>query len=272
MIDLGKVNPGSTIRIPFGSYAGSTGASSATTNLAAADVLIFKDGSATERASTAGITVTADFDTRTGLNLIEINLGDNTTAGFYAAGSEYIVMIGDVTIDTQTVRFPLARFRIGYPQAMIDTTIASLSSQTSFTLAAGPAEDDALNGCWAIIHDVASAVQLAMARIDDYTGSTKTVTLAAGASFTAAASDNISILPKTAPTVADIVQTALAESYRADGATGSIVQMLYEIVARLGESSISGTTMTTKRIDGSTTAATYTLDSATTPTSITRAS
>lgn len=64
---------------------------------------------------------------------------------------------------------------------------------------------------------------------------------------------------------------ALTESYRADGSTGTFAQLLYEIIAHLGESSISGTTKTTKRIDGSTTAATYTLDSATTPTSITRA-
>lgn len=195
MIDLGTVKPGSTIRVPFGSYAGATGASSATTGLAVGDVLIFKDGSATERASTAGFTVTADFDSRTGLNLIAIDLSDNTTAGFYAAGSEYIVMIGDVTIDSQTVRFPLARFRIGMQGATLDTTIATLSTQTSFTLAAGPAEDDALNGCVAYIHDVASAAQGGFAQIVDYVGSTRTVTLAAGTTFTAAATDNISILP-----------------------------------------------------------------------------
>ncbi len=64
---------------------------------------------------------------------------------------------------------------------------------------------------------------------------------------------------------------ALTEAYRADGATGTFTQLLYEIVAHLGESSISGTTKTTKRIDGTTTAATYTLNDATTPTSITRA-
>lgn len=71
--------------------------------------------------------------------------------------------------------------------------------------------------------------------------------------------------------VADILSTALTEAYRADGSTGTLTQLLYEIIAHLGESSISGTTKTTKRIDGTTTAATYTLDSATTPTSITRA-
>ena len=64
---------------------------------------------------------------------------------------------------------------------------------------------------------------------------------------------------------------ALAESYRADGSTGTLAQLLYEVIAHLGESSISGTTKTIKQINGSTTAATFTLNDATTPTSITRA-
>ena len=195
MIDLGIVKPGSTIRVPFASFAGSTGASSATTNFAAADLKIFKDGSTTERASTAGFTATADFDTNTGLNVFVIDLADNTTAGFYSAGSEYLVAVADVTVDTQTVRFWGARFVIGLPDAVLNTTIATLASQTSFTLTAGPAEDDALNGCVVYIHDVASAVQGGFAVVSDYTGSTKTVTLAAGTTFTAAASDNIMVFP-----------------------------------------------------------------------------
>ena len=77
---------------------------------------------------------------------------------------------------------------------MLDTTIATLATQTSFTLTTGPAEDDALNGMWAVIHDTASAVQLSWVLISDYTGSTKTVTLAAGATFTVAAKDNISVM------------------------------------------------------------------------------
>lgn len=71
--------------------------------------------------------------------------------------------------------------------------------------------------------------------------------------------------------VADILTTALTEAYRADGATGTLTELLYEIIAHLGESSIVTTTKTIKKIDGSTTAATFTLNDATTPTSITRA-
>lgn len=64
---------------------------------------------------------------------------------------------------------------------------------------------------------------------------------------------------------------AMTEGYRANGATGTISQLLYEILAHLSEAAISGTTKTTKKLDHSTTAATYTLDNALTPASVTRA-
>lgn len=62
--------------------------------------------------------------------------------------------------------------------------------------------------------------------------------------------------------------SALAESYRSTGATGTMAQLLYEILAGLLDHSITSTTKTSRKIDG-TTAKTYTLDSATAPTSIT---
>lgn len=195
MIDLGVVKPGSTIRIPFSSFDKDDGSSITMTNYAAADILIYKNGSTTERASTAGFTATTDFDSKTGKHLAIIDLADNTTADFYNAGAEYLVAIDAVTVDAITTGGWIARFTIGYTDAHINTTIATLTSQTSFTLTVGPAEDDALNGCVVIIHDIASSVQLGYAVVSDYTGSTKTVTLTAGVTFTAAAGDNISVFP-----------------------------------------------------------------------------
>lgn len=63
---------------------------------------------------------------------------------------------------------------------------------------------------------------------------------------------------------------AVTESYNADGAAPTPVQALLVIMQMLTEMSISGTTMTVKKLDGTTTAMTLTLDSATTPTSVTR--
>lgn len=64
---------------------------------------------------------------------------------------------------------------------------------------------------------------------------------------------------------------ALTESYGADGAAPTVAQALFEILQRLTEFAIVGTTITVKKLDGSTSAFTLTLDDATTPTSSTRA-
>jgi hypothetical protein len=139
-------------------------------------------------------------------------LSSNATADFYSAGSSYYVTVGPITIDAATVNFVAATFSIGYPGAILDTTIATLASQTSFTLDAGPADDDALNGCSAIIHDVASAVQVAIGYVSDYdeTTGTLTVTLAADPGiFTMAAGDNVSFFPPAnVQAVAGAAQTA----------------------------------------------------------------
>lgn len=236
MIDLGRVRPGRTINIPFGSYTASTGASSGTTNYAAGDVQIYKATggvpSTTQRGSTSGITASTDFDSQTGINLVTIDLSDNATSGFYTAGSEYIVVIADVTIDSQTVRFPIARFTIGYTDAVVDTTIATLSSQTSFTLTNGSADNSAYVGSDVYIHAAASSIQCCMGTISAYTGSTKTVTLAVSPGiYTIAAGDNISIFHRNNTyTFGGTVQTArdvgLALWTSAPGTTGGAPQVL----------------------------------------------
>lgn len=71
--------------------------------------------------------------------------------------------------------------------------------------------------------------------------------------------------------VVDGLGTALTESYRAHGATGSVAQILYELLAHHGNSSNSGTTKTLKNLAGIA-VKTYTYDSAGTPTSIAMAS
>lgn len=197
MKHLGIVRPGSLLRFEFDTF-NSTGASVTLTGLAVTDIEIYKDGSTTQRSSDNGYALVdtdgIDIDGVTGIHEFTVDLADNSVAGFYAAGSQYRVVVSSVTVDGSTVSFTAGTFEIGYPSAILNTTIATLSSQTSFTLTAGPAEDDALNGMYCIIHDVASPVQFGRALILDYTGSTKTVTLAAGTTFTAAASDNFSVI------------------------------------------------------------------------------
>jgi hypothetical protein len=71
--------------------------------------------------------------------------------------------------------------------------------------------------------------------------------------------------------VADVLTTQMTEAYAADGAAPTVAQALMMIQQLLGEFAISGTTLTMKKVDGATTAATFTLDDTTNPTSLTRA-
>ena len=71
--------------------------------------------------------------------------------------------------------------------------------------------------------------------------------------------------------VSGVLTTQMTESYRATNAAPTLAQAAFELIAHMGEAGISGTTKTLKKLDGSTTAKTYTLDSSTTPTSITEA-
>ena len=66
--------------------------------------------------------------------------------------------------------------------------------------------------------------------------------------------------------------TAQTESYASDGSTATPAQLLYMILCSVSEFSISGTTTTGKKLDGSTTAMTWTINDASNPTSRTRAS
>jgi len=64
--------------------------------------------------------------------------------------------------------------------------------------------------------------------------------------------------------------TQMVESYAVDGVAPTLAQALLQIQQRLMEFEIAGTTITVKKLDGSTTAFTLTMDDDTTPTSSTR--
>ncbi len=68
-----------------------------------------------------------------------------------------------------------------------------------------------------------------------------------------------------------LLVTALTESYNADGSPASAAQLLYGIFQLLSEMNIGGTTVTVKKLDGTTTAFTLTLNAAINPTNISRA-
>lgn len=107
---------GDILPIYFATYAGATGASITMSGLAVTDIEIFKDASMTQRASDAGYTLIdtdgIDIDGITGIHGFTIDTGDNTDAGFYTTGAWFTVVVSAITVDTQTVNFIAAQFRI----------------------------------------------------------------------------------------------------------------------------------------------------------------
>lgn len=89
------------------------------------------------------------------------------------------------------------------------TTIATLASQTSFTLSGGSSDDDAYKGLTILVANEADPDQVAHSLISIYTGATKTVTLPVDPGvFTMAVGDKVTIsATATAPGVADEVLT-----------------------------------------------------------------
>lgn len=71
--------------------------------------------------------------------------------------------------------------------------------------------------------------------------------------------------------VADALEDTIADAIPADGTRPSVKQALYMLTQFMLERSVSSTTVTVKKVDGTTSLFTLTLNDATTPTSITRA-
>ena len=118
------------------------------------------------------------------------------------------------------------------------------------------AATDAITSAIAALNDVSSAD--VNAACDTAISDASLATAAA-----IAALENIS--------VADILTAQMTESYAAKGAAPTLAQSLFWVQQVLTELSFSGTTGTVKKLDGSTTAGTLTLDNADDPTSLTRA-
>lgn len=125
--------------------------------------------------------------------------------------------------------------------------------------------------------EIATAVWASATRTLSALGFTLAASDLAADTITAAkiAADAIGASELATDAVTEIVNavltTAMTEAYAADGAAPTLAQMLFMVWSLLAETSISGVTVTSKKLDGSTTAMTFTISDATNPTSITRA-
>jgi hypothetical protein len=78
------------------------------------DVVIFKDGSAVEKTSANGLTMTSPFNAYTGVHHLSIDTSNDTgDSGFWAAGSNYEVMLStEKTVGGTAVRTEIFNFSI----------------------------------------------------------------------------------------------------------------------------------------------------------------
>jgi hypothetical protein len=115
----------------FDTFAAADGRSITLTGLSTSDIIIFKNGSVTQRSSVSGFTLLdtdgIDFYSRTGIHGFSVDLSDNTDASFYAVGSWYHVVIDSVTVDGQTLRFITCAFRIAPAESSTGTPKADVS-------------------------------------------------------------------------------------------------------------------------------------------------
>lgn len=123
-------------------------------------------------------------------------------------------------------------------QVMAITTIATLATQTSFTLTAGSADDDAYNGMVAVIEDASTAAQKAIGVISNYVGGTKTITLREDpAIFTMAATDKISII-SVSPDILNIL--ADTNELQTDWKDGGRLDLILDNIELQTEERVAG--------------------------------
>ena len=301
MYPVYMVPAGDVLPVLFDTFAGATGASITMTGLAVTDIKIYKDGGVTQRASDAGYVLLdtdgIDFDGLTGIHGFSIDTGDNTDAGFYTVGAWFHVVVSAITVDSQTVSFVACAFRLmaaegvaAKPKVDVDAWLGTAAAtptvagvpEVDLTHVAGATTNvSALaTNADAILTDTAVIGALGAgltgipwnaawdaeveSEVDDSIGG------GTGTALTAVPW-NASWDAEVQSEVDDAIGAALADSVPADGSIPSLKQAVYMIVQFLGEKSISGTTLTVRKVDGTTALMTFTLDSATVPTSITRA-
>jgi limonene-1,2-epoxide hydrolase len=119
-------------------------------------------------------------------------LNADATAGGLKAKVDAIFTDTDQTIPTAIA---LIDGGGGGSSALLSTTVASLTSQTLFVLTAGATADNVYNGQLAVLVDADDANEIAICRVLDYEGDSKTLTLTSAPSFTLAAGDAVRILP-----------------------------------------------------------------------------
>lgn len=286
MLNLGFYNTSSSrthVRFIFSTHAAAGANVAPNSAFENSDIRIYKatDGaahSATQRSSANGITMTSPFDSLTGVHEVDIDLTDNTDASFYVAGFYTVVLAPDETVDSQAITgIVLAVFEIGVAKADVTQfggtagTFASGVPAVNATQISG--DSTAADNAESFFDGTGYAgTNNVIPLVTTTTTATNLTNAPTAGDFTATMKTSITTaVPTAAQITTAVLTTAMTESYGTDGSAMTLAQAQYVTMQGITEFAISGTTKTVKKLDGSTTAYTETLDSATAPTSITRA-
>ncbi len=268
-------------------------------------VSIYKDASLTQ--SVTGVTLTVNFDGVVGLNHVDIDTSTDGT--FYSNESRFYLVITTGTVGGTSVvgevvgDFDLAApigpttggvnvvqilgtasqgaagyVGIDWAHVTNPTTTVGLSGTTISTgqtiatvtnqLSASAIEGAVWNA------DLSTHLGLGTTgeALNNAESSDPWATLLPGAYAVGTAGEILGNSPAVTDVVEAVLTTQMTEDYNVDGVAPTLAQAQFLIMQRLIEFSTSGTVITVKKLDGSTTAYSLTLDSATFPTAIERTS
>ncbi|RWP84886.1 MAG: hypothetical protein EOR12_27015 [Mesorhizobium sp.] len=138
-----------TVSILFTTHAATGAAVAPSSGFEAADVLIYKNGSGAQKATTNGITMTSPFDSVTGLHCLVIDTSvDTGDVGFWTTGAHYTAVLSpDETVDSLAVVKVIATFslalapvfaRVGAPAgASVSADVAAVKAVLPAALISG---------------------------------------------------------------------------------------------------------------------------------------
>jgi len=200
MASLGDFDAGATLYFKFTTFRPSTGAPFTLAGTPA--VSVYKDAGTTQ--STAGVTLTADFDAVTGLNHVAIDTSADGT--FYAVGSFFDVVVTTGTVDSvSAVGVVVGRFTLRKTACLKPTTAGraldvSAGGEAGIDLANVGSPNTTLNLSGTTIKAVTDRVS---ANTDQLAG--QTVTAAAGVTFPSSVASPTNITAGTIATVTNAV-------------------------------------------------------------------
>jgi hypothetical protein len=149
-----------TVVCMFTTHDGQGGPVAPLSAFEAADVLIYKNGSASQKTSTNGVTMTSPFDSIVGLHCVTIDTSNDTgDGGFWVAGALYTLVLSpdSETIDGKTALNVIGQFGIELAEVLRPTT----AGRQLDVSAGGEAGID-----WANIGSPTTAVNLSATNID----------------------------------------------------------------------------------------------------------